>query len=196
MSEPAKLIKNATTDLSGLEDVFLASESSEPTSEAPATDSEVLGSSREVITTEEAAKRLGISARAVINRLKAGTLAGQRVQGKFRTEWRVFWDNNQECSEVPPEIIIGASESSEPSEESDAEADNKFGPVPNEALLAQVLQQNYQLMEQVNQLTYRNGWLESKLEERDTEIKLLTDRRAKRGRWARFASWFLGQDDQ
>ena len=47
------------------------------------------------------------------------------------------------------------------------------------------------LMDQLNALTYRNGYLESKLEEREKEVQLLTDSQHKRGWWARFASWFV-----
>ncbi|MBA3858195.1 MAG: hypothetical protein C0507_14920 [Cyanobacteria bacterium PR.3.49] len=48
--------------------------------------------------------------------------------------------------------------------------------------------------------TYRNGWLESKLEElqkdveqRDQAIKLLTDSQHKPAWWRRFYSWFIGR---
>ncbi len=48
--------------------------------------------------------------------------------------------------------------------------------------------------------TYRNGWLESKLEEfqidiaqRDQQIKLLTDSQHKPAWWRRFYSWFIGR---
>ncbi|MBX9724802.1 MAG: helix-turn-helix domain-containing protein [Candidatus Obscuribacterales bacterium] len=43
--------------------------------------------------------------------------------------------------------------------------------------------------------TYRNGWLEAKLEEvqkeRDQAIKLLTDSQHKPSWWAKFSSWFF-----
>lgn len=42
-------------------------------------------------------------------------------------------------------------------------------------------------------LTYRNGYLESKLEDREQQIKLLTDSQHKPSRWAAFKKWFFGQ---
>jgi len=38
--------------------------------------------------------------------------------------------------------------------------------------------------------TYRIGWLESQLQDREKEVKLLTDSQHKAGWWARFSSWF------
>lgn len=40
--------------------------------------------------------------------------------------------------------------------------------------------------------TYRVGYLESRLEDRESQIKLLTDSQHKGGWWARFSSWFFG----
>lgn len=190
MSEPAAEIKVDPVSTEGLEDVFATSEASESPDRGAEHTSEVFGSSREVITTEEAAQRLGISARAVINRLKAGTLAGQRVEGKYRTEWRIFWEPRN-TSEQVPEITVGTSDHSEEASEDGVES---FGSVPKSGeALSLVLGQNRQLMEQVNALTYRNGYLEAKLEERNMSIKLLTDSQRKGGWWVRFCSWFVGR---
>ena len=41
--------------------------------------------------------------------------------------------------------------------------------------------------------TFRNGYLEAQLENREREIKLLTDNQHKRGGWVRFWSWFTGK---
>jgi hypothetical protein len=40
-------------------------------------------------------------------------------------------------------------------------------------------------------LIWRNGFLESQLQEREQEIKLLTDKQHKLSRWVRFMNWFL-----
>lgn len=195
MFQPATEKKIDSTSVDGLEEVFITSEpvtTSSEVSEPP----EVIGSTAsELLNTEEAAKRLGISSRAVINRLKAGSLPGKLVQGKYRKEWRVSWDAVPKSSEEPPEIKI---ENSEPSEAADRNAseglrsssERSEGSSDSTAILG-LLEQNKRLMDQLNALTYRNGYLESKLEEREREVKLLTDSQKRQGRWARFASWFL-----
>lgn len=190
MSDSALEMKIDPISTEGLEDVFLGSEGSEDGSSVGNDTSDVFGSSREVITTEEAAKRLGISARAVINRLKAGTLDGQRVDGKYRTEWRIFWEP-QKTSEETSEIHIETSDHSEQSSEAD-KAGFRTAQKSGEAV-AVLLEQNRQLIEQVNALTYRTGYLEAKLEERESTIKLLTDSHRKGSWWVRFCSWFVGR---
>jgi hypothetical protein len=57
---------------------------------------------------------------------------------------------------------------------------------------------NTRLLEQIQALTYRNGYLESQLSEREKDIierdermKLLTDSQHKPGWWAKFSSWFF-----
>lgn len=203
MTEEAKELKIDPVTVEGLEEVFLASEeaavASEPSEEEVefgSEDSEVSESSiREIITTEEASQRLGISARAVINRLKAGTLEGRKVRGKYRKEWRVFWEEVPKASEESPEI---AMERSEDSEEPSEEGSEVFGTgkAPQEAggsaAISGLLEQNQRLMDQMHALTYRNGYLEAKLEAKEEEIKLLTDRQRDGGWWSRFCSWFLG----
>lgn len=47
--------------------------------------------------------------------------------------------------------------------------------------------------EQLQSANFRNGYLESKLEERDSQIKLLMDSQHKPSHWARFKKWLLGQ---
>jgi len=193
--QPATEKKIDSTSVDGLEEVFITSEPVTTTSE----DSElpeVIGSTAsELLNTEEAAKRLGISSRAVINRLKSGSLPGKLVQGKYRKEWRVFWDAVRKSSEEPPEIRIENSEPSEATTENASEglrssSEHSEGSSDSTAILG-LLEQNKRLMDQLNALTYRNGYLESKLEEREREVKLLTDSQQRQGWWARFASWFV-----
>lgn len=195
MFQPATEKKIDSTSVDGLEEVFITSEPATTTSE----DSElpeVIGSTAsELLNTEEAAKRLGISSRAVINRLKSGSLPGKLVQGKYRKEWRVFGDALRKSSEEPPEIKIENSEPSEAptrnaSEGLRSSSERSEGSSDSTAILG-LLEQNKRLMDQLNALTYRNGYLESKLEEREREVKLLTDSQQRQGWWARFASWFV-----
>lgn len=48
-----------------------------------------------------------------------------------------------------------------------------------------------ELLRKLEAATYRIGYLESKLEDRDEKIKLLTDSQHKGGWWAKFSSWFF-----
>lgn len=195
MSEPAIEKKIDSTSVEGLEEVFATSEPATANSE-PSEQQEVIGSSiSELLNTEDAAKRLGISSRAVINRLKAGTLPGKLVQGKYRKEWRVFWNEVPNTSEEQQEVRFENSEPAEASFEKHSEqfrssSEHSEQASESTAILG-LLEQNKRLMDQLNALTYRNGYLESKLEEREKEVKLLTDSQQKTSWWHRFGSWFV-----
>lgn len=161
--------------LEGLEAVFEnSSEDSEPTS---IDSSEEFGTKPlEVITTEEAARRLGISARAVINRLKAGSLNGRKTKGKFKEEWRVLWplgENSSECSEEYSEV------SSEPelgtSENLHSDTATEYPGRSLDFLGEQVKT----LTNQTQALSFRNGYLEAQLENNKTQLKLLPDYQSK-----------------
>ena len=47
--------------------------------------------------------------------------------------------------------------------------------------------------QQLQGATFRNGYLESKLEDKEQQILLLTDRQTKQSWWANFSAWFLGR---
>ncbi len=47
--------------------------------------------------------------------------------------------------------------------------------------------------QQLQGANFRNGYLESKLEDKEQQILLLTDRQNKQGWWANFSAWFLGR---
>ncbi|GEM_PF-700661 len=130
----------------------------------------------EVITTEEAAKRLGISARAVLNRIKAGSLNGKRIKGRFKEEWRVLWclnSTSSEGSEVYSEV------SSEPvTDEGKEEATHKESGELSQNIVF-VSEQLRVLTEQTQILSYRNGYLEAQLEASRTQLKLLPDFQSK-----------------
>jgi len=199
VTEAAREQKVDPVSVEGLEEVFLASEvsdnSSESLEEETSEASEVSGIAREVITTEEAAQRLGISARAVINRLKAGTLVGEKVKGKYRKEWRVYWEEAPNDSETDVDVELDTSEASEGFEKKGSEevgtGRSNDSEVIDRSIASVLLEQNRQLMEQLNALTYRNGYLEAQAESHKEQIKLLTDSQSKTGWWQRFSAWFF-----
>lgn len=53
--------------------------------------------------------------------------------------------------------------------------------------------ENTDLKAQLQGAAYRNGYLEAKLEDKQNQILLLTDRQNKQGWWATFSTWFLGR---
>lgn len=128
----------------------------------------------EGIPVDEAARILGTSSRAVIKRLQKGTLAGFKVPSKFGDKWLVDPKGLPVDSEgTPQEIPQGVP----------ADKQNSPQGVPVEIV--------QELMRKIEALTYRNGYLEAQLAEKETHIKLLTDsQHNKESRWMRFRSWF------
>lgn len=194
MGDPALEMKNNPLAIEGLEEIFDTSEAATECSEAPEgitiQDSEVFGSAREILTTAEAAARLGISQRAVLNRLKAGTLPGDRIKGKFKEEWRVYWEALPNCSE---ETIIDPVATSEDSEVTAQEQASHFRSgsevAAGQNFLSEILSAHTEQIRTQNDLI---RYLTEQLKEKDQRIKLLTDSQHKRGPWSRFWGWFTG----
>lgn len=148
----------------------------------------------EVVSTDEAARRLGISTRAVIKRLKTGTLHGFRDDDKPRAEWRIYW---KEPGSEPVGVGSFRGTGKGTSEPVGSSTDNPEAQV-SEMGSSYLVDLNTRLLEQIQALTYRNGYLESQLSEREKDIierdekmKLLTDSQHKPGWWAKFSSWFF-----
>lgn len=194
MSETAQPINVDLISTDGLEPLFEATElGSEIENQAVEPGSEpISGSAQEIVSTDEAARRLGISSRAVIKRLQTGALQGFRDTTKTRSEWRIYWKepsseptNRNKNSQTEPERT-NTEERTTPKEPSGTGSDSYL------------MELNKKLLEQVQALTYRNGYLQSQLTEREKDIaekneqiKLLGDSQHKLGWWARFGSWFM-----
>jgi hypothetical protein len=119
-------------------------------------------------TFEEAIRKLGITRRTAFRKLKKGELTGYKLEGPYGPEWRIYpvelTGDSGECHVTTPVI-----------------------PEVNTQYLIE------QLQAKLEGATYRIGYLESKLEERDSQIKLLTDSQHKTGWWDRFSSWLKAQ---
>lgn len=153
----------------------------------------------EGLPVEDAALRLGLSERAILKRLRRGTLKGFKVPAKRGEKWLV-------CPEGLPagpaegHIEIEALPVGLPDIENE-------GICPSQGLAAGVPSGVEQLVglvqdlqakldkanDQLQSANFRNGYLESKLEEREKEIKLLTDGQHKPRWWARFKNWCTHQ---
>jgi hypothetical protein len=209
MGEPAPNKPNNPLAIEGLEEVFESSEDFDLTSEVcrsgsedfgtvDGSTSEVFGIAREILTTTEAAARLGISPRAVINRLKVGTLAGERAPGRFKEEWRVFWTELPNTSEVstsePPDASEPVKQTSEVRSETSEEIGSHARPTTElssgQQIFSELLAAHTEQIKTQNELI---KYLAEQLKERDSQIKLLTDSQHKPGWWQRFSSWFVGK---
>jgi hypothetical protein len=190
--------KNSQTpaSLDGLDDIYdvTLGTAEEITGSAKGTDCEKQEQPGAWVTVEEAAKRLGISANAIIKRLGKGKLLGKKVPGQFGEKWMVAeW-------ELPQEIKIDFQETEQPEAQPGNSTGNssKSKEQPGAAvgiaeksldLLGEVIrQQNEQLRVQNEVIRH----LSEEVRTRDQQIKLLTDSQHKQGGWSRFWSWFTG----
>lgn len=194
VSEAAQPINVDLISTDGLEPLFEATElGSETENQAVEPGSEpISGSAQEIVSTDEAARRLGISSRAVIKRLQTGALQGFRDTTKTRSEWRIYWKEPSSEPTNKSKNIQTEPERTSTEERTASKEPNRTG---SDSYLIEL---NKKLLEQVQALTYRNGYLQSQLTEREQDIaeqneqiKLLTDSQHKSGWWARFSSWFM-----
>ena len=159
-----------------------------------------------------AASRLGLTDRAVLKRLRRGTLKGFKTKTKYGEKWLVL-------TEELPEELPGGSLAVVPSiasPEQFQETGDSPVPVPGDSqfiivddkglppvqsleldrlcdLVADLQVRLDRANQQLQGANFRNGYLESKLEDKEQQILLLTDRQNKQGWWANFSAWFLGR---
>jgi len=147
------------------------------------------------LTVEEAAKRLEISPNAVIKRLGKGKLAGRKVPGQFGEKWMV------DPSGLPQEVHVHLSEEQPaptpeaPGNSQGTASTSKEQPSINDAIakqsfevLADVIRQQTEQIKLQNEMIRH---LSIQVQEKDGQLKLLTDSQHKVGWWARFSSWFM-----
>jgi hypothetical protein len=203
MTDTARDYQTLTTaDTTGLDD-FFASEDSLVQDINLAQDSTAQDSSAELWTVAEAAKSFGVSEKTILRRLQKGTINGFKVQGQFGLEWRiesgptsqVLFDNAVTKDRTPEDIISvedSPAQVVEIAEDSPAQGVLKpLDTLGHDRLIDEQRHEIARLRQQLEGAIYRNGYLESKLEDRETQIKLLTDTQNKGGWWARFSSWFF-----
>lgn len=156
----------------------------------------------------QAAARLNKSERTIHRYLKASKLASKTDwEGRLLVGLSARADTSSRVPTGEGKVNIDLPTSSEQSADrltlvlTDAdEFDDAVNALPTDAA---TLQNNFskemdkhlelikQLQEQVQAASYRNGYLESKLEEREKDIKLLTDSQHKSSWWSQFSRWFF-----
>ena len=155
-------------------------------------------------TISEASKHLQVSAITIRRRLQKGELEGSKIQGPNGPEWRI-----KPCILDPDQIRFNASDH-------DLEHDHAQDDNPDPPELAQTLISDKpdpsqmvidSLLKRISDLehsltasqsnlqsaSWRNGYLESKIQNQEEQLKLLMDSQHKSGKWARFKAWFFGQ---
>lgn len=152
----------------------------------------------EGVPVDVAAHYLGLSVSGVLKRLRKGALKGFKVHSRRGEKWLV----NAEA--LPQGVLLNAEESSIDLEGvlvmSEDSSEGCFSPIeesssidPKVELLEDLKRRNEDLEAKLQAAAWRNGYLESKLEDREQQIKLLTDCQLKPSRWARFYNWFIGR---
>lgn len=141
-------------------------------------------------TIAEAAEILGITRRSALRLVQEGKLAGAKDgQG----QWLVKTASIQ--TRLQAKNLT--SSQTEPVAAEVAEGPGQGWPGGQYEAQQEILKE---LLAKIEVLTYRNGYLESQLRERendlserDQQIKLLTDSQHKPGWWAQFKKWCAGQ---
>lgn len=189
MTEPARdlnVLPATTTD--GLEDLFDAEVADGLAVAGPS----VADGQREgqVVTLTESAEMLGITRRSALRLIQEGKLAGakdghgQWLVKTASVETRLQTKNSSSSQVHPVAVEV-------------AEGHGQGWPGGQAEGQQEIMRE---LLAKIEALTYRNGYLESQLQERendlaerDQQIKLLTDSRHNPGWWARFKKWCAGQ---
>lgn len=141
--------------------------------------------SAEGVPVDEAARRLGISTNAILKRLRKGKLRGRKVSGQFGAHWLVDISDIPEAISIEVEAEPGSAQGSTQTEGEPAE--DKPG-----SASAAPPDRERELLQLVVRLSKENGALQALLNEREQQIKLLTDNQRKAGGWSRFWIWFTG----
>jgi len=193
MGDPARETTNTPLAIEGLEHVFESWEQGSAPGEAQMSESQASpepGSATGLaqgIPVDQAAKRLGISTNAVLKRLRKGKLHGFKVLGQFGEQWLVDLTDVvvPVHVELAPEPGLAAGEAQMSESQASPEPGSATGPATPD--------REHDLLKLVVQLSRENGALQALLNEREQQIKLLTDSQQNRSRWQRFWSWFTGR---
>ncbi len=126
-------------------------------------------------TLSEAADELNASTRTILRKLKKGTLQGYKIIGSNGPEWRIYPIDTQDIAPSPIKTYV---QTVTPDDQGSADSTHDT----NLKSLLKVLESQ---AEQLKAASCRIGWLESQLQEREKEVKLLTDGQHKPSWWHR-----------
>lgn len=193
-----------SASLAGLEEVF---EVREQDANQALSSPSVREQDASYLSVEQAAALLGISVRAVQKRLKKGALTGHKEKTDRGERWLVAV-REQDASRLENGSSVREQDASQSENGSFAQTDHPAQTAQDVIMIEAGVggehapgteQLTRELLAKLEVLTYRNGYLEAQLAERQKEvelhqqqIKLLTDSQHSRGWWSKFASWFMG----
>lgn len=153
------------------------------------------------VSVEDAAALIGISVRAVQKRLKRGTLNGMKTKHGSAERWLVEVSclplpkadasielNTANDDMVDPPVIELVRETGANAPAAGREPDTSKDFSPQEDYRDKMIKD---LQNQLQAASWRNGYLESKLEERDNQIKLLTAAPVNPSWWQLFKAFFV-----
>jgi hypothetical protein len=184
MGDPAIDLKNNPLAIEGLEhvlesdDLTVSDNVKIANEQMSDTVGQVIG---EKVSITEAAIRLGVSERTIQRRITRGQLTTEKdAAGRVHVI----------CPTHPDTLTVNVGQPANTDGQLSDTVGHNEGTSDHDQLWDMVRGQ----AAKIEALTARNGWLESQLHERESdikELKLLTDSQHKRGFWARFGSWFM-----
>lgn len=192
MDNLAKNYQPAPTDTGGLDDLFeVVVDDSHCDSRSEQSENQV------VLTASDASVQLGIPLSTLYRQIRAGKFkTSHAADGSVRIILPV--DSHAENQVIP--IFATSENRNEPVILTDSHSENQS----NHVILSDSHCENHRsstdnemsiLLEMSKKLeaaSYRIGWLESQLQERDKELKLLTDSQSKPTWLTKITNWFKG----
>ena len=161
------------------------------------------------VPVDQAAQILGTSINALKKRLRKGTLRGYKLDSKHGEKWfveRSEVTEKERAAELSAEPVTGTPEqvtsASQPvtraSEDLPTSArgvqDGQLASLPAlERLVISLEKKDAVIESQAHQLKAAGDvimYLRSQIDEKENQVKLLTDSQHKKGWWAHFCSWF------
>lgn len=136
-------------------------------------------------TVDDAIKKLGITKRTVLRKIKNGEITGYKVPGVYGQEWRLY-----------PVVATGdlSPVTSEPGDRKLVTSNSAEIVEELRSQISELKSINSSLQKDLQSANWRNGYLEAQTQVKDEHIKLLTDSQQKEqpGLLVRFSRWFLG----
>jgi len=194
-----------TAAIEGLEDLFVPvttdGQASPDHSQASTSHGQTTPDQRSsALTIDEAAVILGVTPRTILRRLQKQSLSGFKIAGQFGPEWRVLLLHDDSA---PTQASTSHGQTT-PDQPLTTPDHINFQIISSENELVSELRRQIDALKteleskvseaqrEIQAASFRNGYLESQLENQRDQIKLLTDSQHKPGWWARFKKWCAG----
>ena len=196
MSDPSRDYQTIdTATVEGLEDLFADTEKTSGPDLGPSRDEDAGPS--QLISALEAASILAINKRSVIRLIQQQKLVAIKRDGKyFLTKEAVENRKRETCLAVPSRDQDAGPSQDEVALDIEVSGPSRDEVPPLSVQVDETLTSSidaYKLLKELEGATYRIGYLEAQLAEREQQIKLLTDSQHKPSLWARFKKWCSGR---